>query len=86
MREIYSSHRIVQPAVCSKMADVVWAHSSEGFDLRIATREAEVTLGSNLPVSSMDVCVDRGQSPGLAAAAAQPLDTQATPAADTPVF
>ena len=45
------------------MTDVVWTHSSEGFNLRISTRESELTLASNMPVASMDVRFDRGLNP-----------------------
>ena len=65
------------------MMDCVWSHSSEGFSLRISTRESELTIGSNLPVASMDVRFDRGMNPLLPAAAADA--TPAAPEADTPM-
>ena len=64
------------------MTDCVWTHSSEGFSLRISTRESELTIGSNLPVASMDVRFDRGMNP-LPPAAADA--TPAAPEADTPM-
>ena len=44
------------------MTDITWDHGAWGYNVRIVTRETEISLSSNRPVGSLDVEISEGQS------------------------
>ena len=44
------------------MTDITWDHGAWGYNVRIVTRESEISLSSDRPVTSLDVEINEGQS------------------------
>ena len=44
------------------MTNVVWDHGAWGYNVRISSRETELTLKSDRPVASLDVELNNGPS------------------------
>ena len=53
------------------MSSVFWCHGATGFEVRICTRETEVHLSSDMPVSSMAISFERGPAGAAAPAVRQ---------------
>ena len=44
------------------MTDITWDHGAWGYNVRIVTRETEISLSSNRPVGSLEVEISEGPS------------------------
>ena len=70
------------------MSSLFWHHGRHGFSFRLCTRATEVTLSSNMPMTSMDIAFERGPDAAPASMCEQPHlnDTEAQSAASAGIF